>query len=550
MRESRALCCSLSILLFKIFAVLFLCFLGINGDNPYRIYYWKITYGDVYPLGVKQQGILINGQFPGPQIDCITNDNLVINVLNFLDEPFLLSWNGLQNRRNSWQDGNYGTACPIPPGHNFTYNLQAKDQIGSYFYFASLGLHKAAGAFGGIRILSRPLIPVPFPAPSGDIIILTGDWFKQTHRELRGILNRGHTLPFPDGLHINGRGWNGDVITLDPGKTYRFRISNVGIATSINFRIQGHMMKLVEVEGSHTVQNMYASLDIHLGQSYSVLVTTDQPPQDYYIVVSSRFNSPVLTSTAVLHYSNSWKKVFGPPPSGPTIEIAWSLNQARTIRRNLTASAPRPNPQGSYHYGMIPLSRTIVLANSAPIINGKQRYAVNSVSFVSSDTPLKLADYFKIPGVFNTGSMPSSPSWGSAYLQTAVMQADYRAFIEIVFENWEQNVQSWHVNGFAFFVVGMDGGQWTPQVRSRYNLRDAVARSTVQVYPKSWTAIYMSLDNVGMWNIRSEDWARQYLGQQFYMRVFTTATSFRDELPIPRNALLCGRARGRHTRPV
>lgn len=38
------------------------------------------------------QGILINGQFPGPQIDAVTNDNIVINVFNNLPAPFLLSW--------------------------------------------------------------------------------------------------------------------------------------------------------------------------------------------------------------------------------------------------------------------------------------------------------------------------------------------------------------------------------------------------------------------------------------------------------------------------
>lgn len=116
------------------------------------------------------------------------------------------------------------------------------------------------------------------------------------------------------------------------GNTYRFRISNVGLVTSINFRIQGHTMKLVEVEGSHTLQNTYAALDIHLGQSYSVLVTANQPAKDYYIVVSSRFTSRVLTTTAVLHYSNSFTRVWGPPPGGPTTQIDWSLNQARSIR--------------------------------------------------------------------------------------------------------------------------------------------------------------------------------------------------------------------------
>lgn len=520
-----------------------------NADNPYRYYTWKVTYGTIYPLGVKQQVIMINGQFPGPQVDCVTNDNLIISVYNYLNEPFLLSWNGLQQRRNSWQDGVAGTTCPIRPGRNFTYVLQAKDQIGSYFYFPSLGFQKAAGGYGAIRIYSRPRIPVPFPHPAKDFTVLAGDWFKRSHRQLKYILDRGHSLPLPDGLLINGRGWNGYTFVVNPGNTYRFRISNVGTATSINFRIQGHLMKLVEVEGSHTVQNTYSSLDIHLGQSYSVLVTANQPAKDYYVVVSSRFTSRVLTSTAVLHYSNSWTKVSGPVPGGPTTEVNWSLDQARSIRWNLTASGPRPNPQGSYHYGMIKISRTIILANSAPYINGKQRYAVNSLSYVNPDTPLKLADYFKIPGVFNPASIADRPRYENGYLATSVMTADYRTFIEIVFQNWEDTVQSWHLDGYSFFVVGMDGGEWKPQSRSRYNLRDTVARCTVQVYPRAWTAIYVSLDNVGMWNLRSENWERQYLGQQLYLRVYTPSNSWRDEYPIPKNALLCGRARGRHTRP-
>jgi Multicopper oxidase len=89
--------------------------------------------------------------------------------------------NGIQQRRNSFEDGVYGTTCPIPPGGNFTYILQVKDQIGTYYYFPSLGFHKAAGGFGGIRVLSRPMIPVPFPPPAADYTLLIGDWFKANH---------------------------------------------------------------------------------------------------------------------------------------------------------------------------------------------------------------------------------------------------------------------------------------------------------------------------------------------------------------------------------
>ena len=96
-------------------------------------------------------------------------------------------------------------------------------------------------------------------------------------------------------------------------------------------------MTLVEVEGTHTLQTSYSSLDVHVGQSYSVLVTMDQPGQDYYIVVSSRFTTPILTTTGVLHYSNSAGAVSGPPPGGPTIQVDWSLNQARSIRYALSS---------------------------------------------------------------------------------------------------------------------------------------------------------------------------------------------------------------------
>ncbi|XP_039049600.1 L-ascorbate oxidase homolog isoform X2 [Hibiscus syriacus] len=496
------------------------------------------------------QGILINGQFPGPDIHSVTNDNLIINVFNNLDVPFLLSWNGVQNRRNSYEDGVYGTTCPIPPGKNFTYILQVKDQIGSFYYFPSLDFHKAAGGFGGIRILSRPRIPVPFPDPAGDYTVLIGDWYTSNHTDLKAHLDGGNKLPFPDGILINGRGPGGASFNVEQGKTYRLRISNVGLQNSLNFRIQNHKLKLVEVEGTHTLQTTYSSIDLHVGQSMSVLFTADQPAKDYYIVVSSRFTTPVLTTTTTLRYSNSAGPVSGPIPGGPTIQIDWSLNQARSIRKNLTASGPRPNPQGSYHYGLINTTRTIILSNSAGQVNGKQRYAVNSVSFVPADTPLKLADYFKIDGVYRIGSISDRPTGGGIYLDTSVMNTDYRAFIEIVFQNDEDIIQSWHLNGYNFFLVGMDGGQWTPASRNGYNLRDAVSRCTTQVYPKSWTAIYVALDNVGMWNLRSENWARQYLGQQFYLRVFTTSTSLRDEYPIPKNALLCGRASGRRTRPV
>ncbi|KFK28370.1 hypothetical protein AALP_AA8G506600 [Arabis alpina] len=515
----------------------------VKGESPYKYYTWTVTYGIISPLGVPQQVILINGQFPGPTLDVVTNDNIILNLINKLDQPFLLTWNGIKQRKNSWQDGVLGTNCPIQPNTNFTYKFQTKDQIGTYNYFPSTAFHKAAGGFGAINVYSRPGIPIPYPLPVSDFTLLIGDWFKTNHKTLQQKLDSGGILPFPDGLLINGQ--TQTTFTGDQGKTYMLRISNVGLASSFNLRIQGHTMKVVEVEGSHVIQTDYDSLDIHVGQSLAVLVTLSQTPKDYYIVASTRFVRSNLSVMGLLRYSNSRVPASGDPPALPPGELVWSMRQARTFRWNLTANAARPNPQGSFHYGTITPTKSFVFSNSAPLINGKQRYAVNGVSYVNSETPLKLADHFNIAGVFSTSAIQSVPSNSPTTVATSVVQANLHEFLEIVFQNNEKSMQSWHLDGYDFWVVGFGSGQWTPAKRPLYNLVDALTRHTTQVYPNSWTTILVSLDNQGMWNMRSAIWERQYAGQQFYLKVWNPVQSLSNEYNPPDNLLLCGKAIGR-----
>lgn len=66
--------------------------MAVHAEDPYLYFTWNVTYGTISPLGVPQQVILIDGQFPGPNINCSSNNNIVINLFNYLDQPFLLSW--------------------------------------------------------------------------------------------------------------------------------------------------------------------------------------------------------------------------------------------------------------------------------------------------------------------------------------------------------------------------------------------------------------------------------------------------------------------------
>ncbi|KAF6156631.1 hypothetical protein GIB67_010686 [Kingdonia uniflora] len=512
---------------------------------------WTVSSSQLSLLGVPKQVILINNQFPGPLLNLTTNDIVSVNVFNNLAEPFLLTWNGVELRRTSWQDGTQGTNCPIQPGQNWTYNFQLKDQIGSFFYFPSLLYQKAAGGYGPIRINNRDIIPIPFSTPLQEVDILIGDWYITDYQEMRASADRGYPFPTqPDGILINGFSPFEANYNFQPGATYRLRISNVGLKTSLNFRIQDHKLLLVEVEGSYTLKQYYDSLDIHVGQSYSVLVTANQMDgMSYYMVASSRFIFPEVTGVAVVRYSSSASSPLGPLPQGPQpFNYIYSVEQARSIRWDLAVGAARPNPQGSFHYDLINITRTIVLQNGVAIFHNRQRYTVNDISYVNPDTPLKLADYFQLQGVFTPDAISDVPEGRHPSLGISVIDVRYRNFIQVVFQNTLPSLQTWHVDGYNFFVVGMDFGIWDESRHSAYNMYDAVSRSTVQVYPSSWTAILMEMDNHGMWNVRSQDYERWYLGQELYFRVKgegqddPSTIPDRDEAPIPSNVIKCGRA--------
>lgn len=89
-------------------------------------------------------------------------------------------------------------------------------------------------------------------------------------------------------------------------------------------------------------------------------------------------------------------------------------------------------------------------------------------------------------------------------------------------------------------VLSFGDGEWTPKLRSTYNIIDPDVRSIVQVYPGRWTAVYAYLDNPGIWNLRSQLLKNWYLGEELYVRVYDPDPDPAKEKPIPSNLLQLG----------
>ncbi len=124
------------------------------------------------------------------------------------------------------------------------------------------------------------------------------------------------------------------------------------------------------------------------------------------------------------------------------------------FRQNGSASGARPNPQGSFHYGSINVTHTYVIETVPPvIINGTLRTTLNGISFVNPDTPIRLADKHGVKGSYKL-DFPDMPLNRTPQIDRSVINATYKGFIEVIFQNNDTTMQSFHIDGYSFFVVG------------------------------------------------------------------------------------------------
>ncbi|KAH7840889.1 hypothetical protein Vadar_022976 [Vaccinium darrowii] len=364
-------------------------------------------------------------------------------------------------------------------------------------------------------------------------------------------LTAGKDLGIPDGVLINGKGpyqYNStrvanvidcETVVVHPGKTYLIRVHNVGVSTSLNFRIQHHNLLLVETEGSYTVQQKYTNMDIHVGQSYAFLVKMDQnASNDYYIVASPRFVNESLrqrvTGVAILHYSNSKGKASGPlpVPLNDQLDKTFSMNQARSIRWNVSTSGAHPDPLQSFQNGSINATQVYVLKNQPAVtINGDGRTTLSGISFVNPSAPIMLSDQFKLTRVYKL-DFPSRPITGPPKMETSIINGTYEGLMELIFQNNDMNMQSYHVDGYAFFVLGMDFGEWTENSRGTYKKWDGIARSTTQTIIH---VLDMTIASSSFHHLRSKMFINQTNGCSHY-RKLVRYRRFKNAGKSPTNA--------------
>lgn len=102
-----------------------------------RRYDFNVGYATIAPDGVQKNGLVVNGQFPGPLIEANWGDFIEITVTNDLPvssqsqgEGTSLHWHGFLQADTPYYDGVPSVQqCPITPGSSLTYKFRA-DHVG------------------------------------------------------------------------------------------------------------------------------------------------------------------------------------------------------------------------------------------------------------------------------------------------------------------------------------------------------------------------------------------------------------------------------------
>ncbi|PQE12845.1 putative iron transport multicopper oxidase fio1 precursor protein [Rutstroemia sp. NJR-2017a BBW] len=272
-----------------------------SPDNFLRRYYWTITDIMANPDGVYRPMITINGQFPGPMIECNEGDTIVIEVDNRGVNATSIHFHGIFQNGTNWMDGTTGiTQCPIAPGRKFRYEFTVKGQSGTYYYHGHQAVQIADGLYGPLIIHSKEEKSMQKIQYDTDRVVMLQDYYHELSSGLliEALEPGSESSPIPDGALINGlntrdcsllphRSCDNTTATLPSfyftaNAYHRLRFVNVGAFAWFQVSMDEHEFAITEVDGTDIMPSYESRMMISPAQRYSMIINTNHASLDSF----------------------------------------------------------------------------------------------------------------------------------------------------------------------------------------------------------------------------------------------------------------------------
>ncbi|KAK7372671.1 hypothetical protein VNO80_06058 [Phaseolus coccineus] len=548
-----------------------LCLLQVSL-GAVRHYKFEVKYRYGEPDCEEKVVMGINGQFPCPTIRAKAGDTLHIAVTNKLvTEGTVIHWHGIRQYGTPWADGTASISqCAIAPGETFHYRFTV-DKAGTYFYHGHYGMQRTAGLYGSLIVDLAKGKKEAFDY-DGEFNLLLSDWWHKSSHEQQVALS---SIPFrwinePQSLLINGRGQHNcslaanamntslpqckfrgneecapQIFHVHPNKTYRIRIASTTSLASLNLAIGNHKLVVVEADGNYVKPFTVDDIDIYSGETYSVLLTTNQDPKkNYWISVGVRGRKPnTPQGLTILNYKTISASIF--PTSPPPITPQWDdYNHSKTFTHKIIArKGTRKPPQ---HY-----DRRLLLLNTQNLVDGNTKWAINNVSLVLPSTPYLGSIKFNVNGSFGTKSPPNTfsedhdiynpPLNPNSNIGSGVYMFQLNQVVDVILQNanvmkgQNSEIHPWHLHGHDFWVLGYGDGKFQQGDERKFNLKNPPLRNTAVIFPYGWTALRFKADNPGVWAFHCHIASHLYMGMGVIF-----AEGVLNVKRIPREAVACG----------
>lgn len=476
--------------------------------------------------------ILVNDQFPGPEIRCTKGDTVVVTVHNMMTtESTTIHFHGLLQTNTSFYDGTAGiTQCMVAPDDSFTHKFKA-EEAGTYWYHPHVGMSRLEGGYGAFIIEDSE--PEPFTYDS-EASILVNEWYGKSLQSLEtGLLEVGSFTWVGDGSGIQVNGASQHSLQVVPGSVHRLRVINVASLHFLTFTIEGHDMTIVEADGSLTQPVTVRTLGISPGQRYSVLVRMDQPVGNYSITWNDNYRglTPDLEQTMVLQYvqatapgaeAGAESSDRAQDQGAEAVEVGngepgWELrllksrdaqdipDATREIKFKVTQEWVEPNGE-----------------RNGKTATASLKWLLNGVPFKPPSTPYLLQSAYGL-----------DPKHMKSFQEPVRLEKD--EVVDVVLQNGaagngvcEQHPL--HLHGHKFWVIAQGSGSYGDGQDVEENLVDPIRRDTVTVFPRQshkhvvggemkpftplpagqdcgWVKFRFVADNPGMWFMHCHtDW--------------------------------------------
>ncbi|KAI9263103.1 Cupredoxin [Phascolomyces articulosus] len=533
-----------------------------HGEHrKYRTFELNITNGSMDPdcFGTGYSGLLINGQFPAPPIRVTKNDYVHVIVHNDVQthKATTIHFHGILQVGTPGADGVPGlTQEVIKPGETYHHYFQVIDQAGTFYYHAHVGLQDDTISGPFIIYESEDAWPrLPEQAKYEEIhihrnkklkdgpykydderILFLSEWWHQTEEQrteyIMGKDYRG--LEGADSYLINGKaayyptGQNGceyPTIDVEPNKVYRMRVIGGLTLAVLGVSFSRHTnLTVIEVDGGLVQPYSVPFLEVAPGQRFSVLLTTDQAPdQSYYINTQPYYiRETEGNGRAILRYNKQL------PTTMATIED--DQQQSSVFPQNPTPQWFFPDlaPVKDYPIGVDlekEADRTIVIKPTEEVLadNTTVWFVNNRLSIPHSDVPKvpllidlqnnndPISITNRLKEVEYDGYNPNLEAYMIGYNETI----DF-VIHTVAIGNGVCIGHPWHTHGHVHYVLAHGAGEYDPvQDKNLQTYPTPILRDTSFIYPIQpgppptvprnticgWSKIRMIMTNPGVWAI-------------------------------------------------